>query len=93
MGAHLVGVVSTFRPAEVAFGVFPPLTVPFSLNLKGYSQPSPTLYLSCTLLLAPQPETGQTSHIRLFIGVSPLTPPSAGSLFTRPGVTFPGFLD
>ncbi|KAJ7343174.1 hypothetical protein DFH08DRAFT_962310 [Mycena albidolilacea] len=33
-GAHLVGVVSTFWPAE------------------GYSQPSPTLYLSCTLLLA-----------------------------------------
>jgi hypothetical protein len=93
VGAHLVGVVSTFWPAEVASRVFLPLTVPLSLNLKGYSQPSPTSYLSCTLLLTLQPETGHISYIRSFISVSPPRPPSTGSLLTGPSVTIPGFLD
>ncbi|KAJ7820220.1 hypothetical protein B0H14DRAFT_3472447 [Mycena olivaceomarginata] len=60
---------------------------------EGYSQPSPTSYLSCTLLLAPRLETGHISYIRSFIGVLPLTPPSAGSLLTGPGVTYSGFLN
>ncbi|KAJ7763900.1 hypothetical protein B0H14DRAFT_3510553 [Mycena olivaceomarginata] len=60
---------------------------------EGYSQPSPTLYFSCTLLLAPQLETGHISYIRSFVSVLPLTPPSAGSLLTGPGVTIPGFLN
>ncbi|KAJ7894989.1 hypothetical protein B0H14DRAFT_3426595 [Mycena olivaceomarginata] len=60
---------------------------------EGYSQPSPTSYLSCTLLLALWLETGHISYIHLFIGVLPLTPPSAGSLLTGPGVIYPGFLD
>jgi hypothetical protein len=34
-------------------------------------------------------EAGHTSYIRSFIGVSPLTPPLAGSLLTGPGLTFP----
>ncbi|KAJ7894451.1 hypothetical protein B0H14DRAFT_3426854 [Mycena olivaceomarginata] len=60
---------------------------------EGYSQPSPTSYLSCTLLLTPRLETGHISYIRSFVGVLPPTPPSAGSLLTGPGVTIPGFLD
>ncbi|KAJ7861861.1 hypothetical protein B0H14DRAFT_3445121 [Mycena olivaceomarginata] len=62
-------------------------------SAEGYSQPSPTSYLSCTLLLAPRLETGHISYIRSFIGVLPLTPPSAGSLLTGPGVTYSGFLN
>jgi hypothetical protein len=38
-----------------------PLTVPLTLNLKGYSQPSPTSYLSCTLLFAPT--AGDRPHL------------------------------
>ncbi|KAJ7810579.1 hypothetical protein B0H14DRAFT_3480445 [Mycena olivaceomarginata] len=60
---------------------------------EGYSQPCPTLYLSCTLFFAPRLETGHVSYIRLFIGVLPPTPPPAGALLTGPGVTIPGFLD
>jgi hypothetical protein len=93
LGLVLVGVVSTFRPAEVAFGVFSPLSVSFSAQSKGVLPAFPDLVPLVHPSPRPLPEAGHTSHIRLFLGVSPLTPPSAGSLLTEPSVTIPGFLD
>ncbi|KAJ7808312.1 hypothetical protein B0H14DRAFT_3482450 [Mycena olivaceomarginata] len=62
---------------------------------EGYSQPSPEL-VPCFVHPSSLPlrlETGHISYIHLFVGVSPPTPPSAGSLLTGPGATYPGFLD
>ncbi|KAJ7301633.1 hypothetical protein DFH08DRAFT_978570 [Mycena albidolilacea] len=85
--------LSTFRPAEVVFGVFPPLPVPFSAQSKGVLPAFPDFVPLVHPPPRPLPEAGHTSCIRSFIGVSSLTPPSAGSLLTGPGVTIPGFLD
>ncbi|KAJ7301637.1 hypothetical protein DFH08DRAFT_978574 [Mycena albidolilacea] len=63
------------------------------LNLKGVLPAFPDLVPLVHPPPRPLPEAGHTSYIRSFVGVSSLTPPSAGSLLTGPSVTIPGFLD
>jgi hypothetical protein len=85
---------SQYLPAcRSSFRGVSPLSVPFSTQSKGVLPAFPDLVPLMHPPPCPLPEAGHTSYICLFIGVSPLTPPSAGSLLTGPGVTIPGFLD